>query len=115
MGELTDRELLERAAKAVGLETKWDQPRGSKTGWLRVRVGDRWPVWTPLDDDGEALRLAGNLHMEFSFRPSYVMVTGEYGPNSESYDKQGKMAAARRAIVRTAAQEWEIGKGNVWN
>lgn len=90
---MTDRELLEAAAKAVN-GGSWDPlthdtPNGT---------------WNPLADDGDALRLAVRLEMD-------VFVRG--GRWSEAVAPMGKackephgadpLAATRRAIVRAAA------------
>lgn len=99
---MTDRELLELAAKAAGIadgNVFYDMEHDK--------------VWNPLTDDGDALRLSVMLKMDI--RPSEETQTihiwsdvldgwiGEfYGGTNDSY------TATRRAIVRAAA---EIGKG----
>lgn len=56
---MTDRELLEMAAKAAGYEYEWEWPRGAKRPlFMRIKDGDRMPVWQPMSDAGDALRLA---------------------------------------------------------
>jgi len=80
---MTDRELLELAAKAAGLEVV--TPTMLAHG-----------QWDPLTDDGDALRLAVKL-MEFEPYKSRG-----YLPTITS-----DIAATRRAITRAAA---EIGK-----
>lgn len=101
---MTDRELLELAAKAAGIEVTGDE---SKLGLQYVNGSEDSPFtdyWNPLTDDGDALRLAVNLRMlvdiydrqseagiskiEFAIEPS----------NNDPY------AATRRAIVRAAAE-----------
>ena len=79
---MTDRELLEMAAKAAGYDINWDG-----IGWQ----------WNPLTDDGDALRLTVKLGIDIS--KSQV----------DYWDKNSTdpYAATRRAIVRAAA---EIGK-----
>lgn len=112
----TDSELLEAAAKAAGMETKWDQPRGAKTGHLRARLlGEMaFPIWNPLQDDGEALRLAVKLRLWLRYRDDKSVnacwydergifagnVTEEFGSLRNGPDPS---AATRRAIVRAAA------------
>ena len=100
-----DRELLEHAAKAAGIEG----------GYVAQFVGNHaiggiWILkenrgWNPLTDDGDALRLAVKLGL-------WV-----YCGKNISVDWNGKLfeepigddpyAATRRAIVRAAA---EIGR-----
>ncbi len=113
---MTDRELLERAAKAAGMETRWERV----TSQLRARVpgsGDAFPVWSPLTDDGDALRLAVKLRLTiqrpwmddertelrevrvWSCEPDYV---------HETLVGVDECAAVRRAIVRAAAAMGEL-------
>lgn len=84
---MSDRELLELAAKAAGLP--WYQ-------W--VIEGD--DSWNPLTDDGDALRLAVHLGLlgghEFEHYRAREVMNGN-----------GIETATRRAIVRAAA---EIGR-----
>lgn len=114
---LTDRELLELAAKAAGIAGEYcvwhsgTEPLTTATGIYR---DDEGRLWNPLDDDGDALRLAVILglanYMEFNLQPLGAMVT-RIGENKlemyESTDPQDLYAATRRAIVRAAA---EIGR-----
>jgi hypothetical protein len=90
---MTDRELLELAAKAAGIHfTKLDD-------W------DAKP-WNPLTDDGDALRLAVKLGLQISEGVAEVWQDGK----EEGYffeDGENRYAATRRAITRAAA---EIGK-----
>lgn len=53
----TDKELLQLAAKAAGYKFNLD----THSGEVRVLFKDRWPIWVPLDDDGQAFRLAVDL------------------------------------------------------
>lgn len=105
---MTDRELLEAAAKAAGILTpSWYGNASYIDGMLSI--------WNPLEDDGDALRLAVDLNMGVSipvwkdnridvitFRDSMVNVI-EKGNDA--------MAATRRAIVRAAAKIGEAAKG----
>ena len=103
---MTDRELLELAAKAAGLEYTKTEDHDR----LLVRGDDKLRrPWNPLTDDGDALRLA--VKLDIDVRPSmggktkfrYAWINGKsYSDvNVDSY------AATRRAIVRAAA---EIGE-----
>lgn len=106
---MTDRELLELAARAAGitLETSYDIN------------GEYWPWspeysrnWCPLTDDGDALRLAVKLELSVYVNRRMINVTHSMRPFTEleivEDDPTDPYAATRLAIVRAAA---EIGKG----
>lgn len=102
---MTDRELLEAAAKAAGIEIWWTDNYGGV--FLRRR---NCPViWRPLTDDGHAFRLAVKLGLHVSQQLSYVAVMRPHGGAgshllqwTEQYNDD-PCAATRRAIVRAAA------------
>ena len=108
---MTDRELLEMAAKAAGCEIE----RHSEKYGVLVSVRDGVIVWwDPLTNDGDALRLAVTLGLFVCQLPSI----GKVGIRTPSDHMAGQFdevedygsdpyAATRRAIVRAAA---EIGK-----
>lgn len=112
---MTDRELLESAAKAAGMkpghahgEYAW-QPMLECLSTLDER--NREQLWNPLEDDGDALRLAVKLHLEIDHNhpmdnDAWVMVrtNGRLDGQTEEIDGEaGRAAATRRAIVRAAA------------
>ena len=100
---MTDKELLELAAKAAGYSVRTDITYADG-----VVVNDG-AIWNPLTDDGDALRLA--VKMNLLIDSDY---NGGVGVGSASFEEvwEGKendpYAATRRAIVRATA---EIGKG----
>lgn len=113
---MTDRELLELAAKAIGLEfhSYVDSKlfgKGINTGEIDVSL------WNPLDDDGDALRLAVEISfadgvgmaMFFADADDQTVVVRKYdnAPGSMEIVGDDPYATTRRAIVRAAA---EIGK-----
>jgi hypothetical protein len=110
---MNDRELLEFAAKAAGYELDWDVPPKSPP-WVITGSGEeRGPTYqfSPLKDDGDALRLAVKLKIDVCFDFDRVdavyedeLYVAEYFYQNPPTDKN---AATRRAIVRAAA---EIGK-----
>jgi hypothetical protein len=96
---MTDRELLELAAKAAGIDI---------VGWVDDGPLDiECLLWNPLTDDGDALRLAVKLGLALNIRRNDVFAgNGMYGVK-ETMDSFDPYAATRRAIVRATA---EIGK-----
>ena len=115
---MTDKELLELAAKAVGIKGEFKrehQTYGDQ--WIEgIDTGNRF-WWNPLTDDGDALLLAVKLELcitqwpSHSQYPPHVMVGYKTGPQSgknwiQEYEGDA-MAANRRAIICAAA---EIGK-----
>jgi hypothetical protein len=89
---MSDRELLELAAKAAGIDPNWD--------------GLYWQ-WNPLTDDGDALRLAVKLR-HFRVGLGECIGRGAYSHIAMLESGPDPDAATRRAITRAAA---EIGKG----
>lgn len=110
---MTDRELLELAAKAAGKDI--DPHRYDPDDGFAIRHTAIF--WNPIDDDGDALRLAVKLKLSVKhgidiFDESNAMSAyAYYGDVGEcNFEPHGSdpYAATRRAIVRAAA---EIGKG----
>ena len=109
----SDRELLELAAKAAGIEGEIKKTFG---GWPCV-MRKNGHAWQPMHDDGDALRLAVDLDLAIVPYPIYnkqkhsVLVQKKNldEPRFEKMELHGDdpRAATRRAIVRAAA---EIGK-----
>ena len=107
---MTDRELLELAAKATGYQYYPDgYDEHIREPALLV---DGFPVtWNPLIDDGTALRLAVKLGIDLVRLnlPTGVGISAYDGKAPSAFERytDDPCAATRRAIVRTAA---EIGK-----
>ena len=100
---MSDRELLERAAKAAGIEF---DPARSTPHALFVGLGDRSELWwQPQNHDGQALRLAVKLEFDIHQRRSdpAVWVQAPMMPTITQPIGDDRMAATRRAIVRAAA------------
>jgi hypothetical protein len=114
---MTDRELLELAAKAAGYESLVDQ-RGT---WYKID-GD-WVDWNPLFYERDALRLAIKLGLKIMPYPVYgvdkhsVIVSKRVpatdpesevayvGPECvELYHESDPYTATCRAVVRAAAE-----------
>lgn len=91
---LDERQLLEDAARAAGNSYPWYEAHGGQMH-----------AWNPLNDDGDALRLAVKLHLDVN--------TGEGNSSASWYPHRNcdisephdgdPGAATRRAIVRAAA------------
>jgi hypothetical protein len=98
---LCDQQLLELAAKSAGIEIEKYHENEELDFEYRVMEIDSedgaWMrLWNPLDDDGDALRLAVALCIDIT-----VM------KNKALYTHTELCAETRRAIVTAAA---EIGK-----
>ena len=117
---MTDRELLELAAKAAGVYARisWTNSSGQPQmfnapfDFVRKHGADDLPViWNPLTDDGDALRLAVKLNMGISIpvfhKPRADVICFRDSGVNVIEKSNDPYAATRRAIVRAAA---EIGK-----
>jgi hypothetical protein len=103
---MTDRELLEAAAKAAGIVCAWDYYAGSSEGGGLVT--DTGYLWDALTDDGDALRLAVKLMLDVNTgtccSAASWAVNGSHLGNCVDEPHDGNPdAATRRAIVRAAA------------
>jgi hypothetical protein len=99
---MTDRELLELAAKSAG------NPRGtSVAGGGLLMANDLY--WNPLIDDGDALRLAVKLRLSVNIEEATVNVYDWDSKMTQVWASEYSDAneATRRAVVRAAA---ELGK-----
>lgn len=103
---MNDRELLERAAKAAGIvgEYKSWTGQGFAEGIRQVIDGSKcYQPWNPLTDDGQALRLAADLHMDVFVRGEWVEAVAPMGVAQKVwYGPEGPRVAMRRAITRAA-------------
>ena len=124
---MTDREMLELAAKAAEIEGSYGFAsddyyyHGNTEGILTTLPDGQSYVWNPLTDDGDAFRLAVTLNIDIEFREGemwayrHAFADGECFTATERLsDHQPKncgtgFRATRRAIVRAAA-EIERGK-----
>lgn len=102
---MTDKEMISLAAAAVGGYIKVEG-----MGWIEDLGDDqRGKWWNPLGDDGDALRLAIRCELDLVLSMHGAKVSREDGVFAEEYSADAG-AAARRAIVRAAA---EIGSRNI--
>lgn len=111
---MTDKELLELAAKAAGIDPgdsgpiTYYAPDGI---WIANGNNNTEKFWNPLTDDGDALRLAVKLNLLLMPYPldNAIRVTRLDQPDTivSFGTPPDPCAATRRAITRAAA---EIGK-----
>jgi len=94
---MTDKELLELAAKAAEIRLYWHINKP----FMRQEM-ETMDAWNPLTDDGDALRLAVKLKLAMFYLHGRVIIG--FNGKSLSDDEEDE---TRRAIVRAAA---EIGK-----
>lgn len=95
---MTDRELLELAAKAAGIIPV--------EGDNRLSDGV-FQYWNPLTNDGDALRLAVKRSMEVVNQDNECFVATLDENQVRVYHGADPYAATRRAIVLAAAAEVE--------
>jgi hypothetical protein len=108
---VTDRELLELAAKAAGIEI---QNAAFSSG---PHLAGTLTRWNPLDNDGDALRLAVKLNLVIDsssseievFAPKHIIQTewARVSMRASESNTADPYSATRRAIVKAAA---EIGR-----
>jgi len=117
---MTDREMLEMAARAAGFRVvasvaEMHGCTDESTIYPGVMLAGVPNPWNPLTDDGDALRLAVKLKIDlYNYAPPVsefewveaVDYTNKVANAVESYGSD-PYAATRRAIVRAAA---EIGR-----
>lgn len=105
---MTDRELLELAAKAAGKKITWVSPSCGGGDVPYINVGSFTPtIWNPLFNADQGLRLAVSLGIEVSYHhdackalavaPGYSRGRGEHWVEGEP------VRATLRAIVFAAA------------
>lgn len=100
---MSDRELLELAAKAAGM--RYYYASYQKHLHIEHQHMADGIHWNPLTDDGDALRLAVKLRLTV-FEASVLTPDGD-AVNVFPGEAPDRYAATRRAIVRAAA---EIGR-----
>jgi hypothetical protein len=109
--QMDDRTMLELAAMAAGIAVRWNEhwQAFQRTKPLAALGGEKH-TWVPLEDDGDAFRLAVKLrlHIRHDDGEGQVYVTGPNGVYWNDFALNEKSvgelyAATRRAIVRAAA------------
>lgn len=97
---MTDREMLEAAAKATGWAFVFHEEGPYLLG------PDSSDYWNPLDDDALALRLAVRVGIDVQQFIDHAMVEAWKHPHQACGEDYGAdpYAATRRAVVRAAAK-----------
>ncbi len=117
MAELTDSELLERAAKAAGIAAYWSTDGTiQQRPILVVKAGGAMGTmpyelpWNPRSDDAQCARLEASCEIDVSWRPEYVHACAvrKDGTAVESHEyyarhRGDKNKARRYASTRAAA------------
>lgn len=110
-----DRELLELAAKAAGINIRDGEWAGGEKTIVAVEVDEVGHVtgivgpWNPLEDDGDALRLAVKLMIFCDYAPDRYAMFSRFYREALHADLQPS-TATRRAIVRAAAEMGRCAK-----
>lgn len=101
---MTDRELLEKAAKAAGYVVRDGE---YEDGGLLCHDGNKPVRFNPLTDDGDALRLAVKMKIDIAHFSNFVRA--DVSGHDDCHESNGEDACAslRRAIVRSAASVGE--------
>lgn len=113
---MTDRELLEAAARAAGLTIHTRNQAGRDAcgaGDVGLWISNSKTCWNPLTDDGDAMCLAVDLQMDVYVRVGWVEAVAPMGAAQKvRYGLDGPRQAARRAITCAAAAmpaRWVLG------
>ncbi|NHZ94597.1 hypothetical protein [Massilia sp. CCM 8734] len=103
MSAPTERELMERAAKAVGLRF-WpgDAWRDEPTGGGLLLISGLW-LWNPITDAGDRYRLAQTLGMNIDFADCCVWKRTATDVIQEFWGAHYEGDDDAHAIVRLAA------------
>lgn len=96
----TDRELLELAAKAAGIEITWENSHPQRVEYFRGLPN--YFAWDPLTDDGDRYWLAKELGIRINFGPAYVTYFDGVKSGVIRWPEDEPNDA--RAIVRAAAE-----------
>ena len=97
---MSDRELLEMAAKAAGIAGMFDPFMGTFRRYIEGQSTFLGKEWRPLTDDGDALRLAVNIP---GLNLQWIIAEAWQAHD----DNASRMTYVRRAITQAAA---EIGR-----
>ena len=103
---MDDRQLLEKAAQAAGMVLMYEGSQSPEPLWWPEGSNTFPTPWNPLEDDGDALRLAVKLRMHvepWGAGASAVVSVDNRAMVAEPHYGDDPDRATRRAIVRAAA------------
>ena len=113
---MNDQQLLEMAAKAAGIKGTLIEQEGMFSIRVEPKIlGQKYYFWNPLYNDSQAFRLSMKLSMHVASTGTNVLARSK-SVHVEYYDAEtdlfgneqsNLMKAARRAIVRAAAEVGE--------
>lgn len=92
---MTDKELLEYAAKSVGIDGFYDPLADSFRGDRRNDHGSLW--WSPLECNEIAFELLATHEFDIEFTPAYIAADGHF------VDRTGDTAADLRRVITMSA------------
>lgn len=105
----TDRELLEMAARAAGIDLQNKPMFGgdAEPGYYAYPSGQspKWLFWNPLEDDADAFRLLRQVDYGLLVEDGVVKIMNNIGGCVFYVDINGadEMSVIRRAITSAAA------------
>lgn len=109
----TDRELLELAAKAIGLEIRWESVH--RCHWIELGQGIPVDVWNPLEFEGDSIRLL--MKLKELYGPLLLAIFDdrvECGDESKCHASvpivDGDISSAVRHAITTHAAEIQLAK-----
>lgn len=94
---MTDKELLEYAAKSVGIDGFYDPLADSFRGDRRNDHGSLW--WSPLECNEIAFELLATHEFDIEITPSNIVADC----HTVSVDRTGDTAADLRRVITMAA------------
>lgn len=106
---ITDRKMLEMAAKVAGYKVS-QHHQSARDAAIDPATASLWidgvsTGWNPLKDDGDALRLANKLWLEVRHvhGKAHAGMQDKFWCTENWFPDGDQDAATRRAIVRAAA------------
>ncbi len=106
---MTDKELLELAARAAGIEHGVDRADSGLSLTNRDGRHTYFPKWNPLTDDGDAFRLAVELGIRIDMESDVCVSAYKYVNSAQRFfiskesSRENRLENARRAICNVAA------------